>query len=70
MIALFRDAEGETWEVREYTGFPGDIQFAGAHIWVETGDLVLRNAESGKVTAYSAEAWAEKLALGEFTPAA
>lgn len=70
MMQTFCDADGEAWEVREYSGFPGDIRFAGAHIWVETGDMVLRNAESGKVTAYSAEAWAEKLALGEFKPAA
>lgn len=68
-MLVYRDADGETWEVREYTGFPGDIHFAGAHIFVETGDMVCRNVESGKVTAYSGAAWAEKLALGEFTPA-
>lgn len=57
------------WEVQQYQGFDTALDYEGARIFLAQGDFVCRNVATGKVTAYTAEAWAEKLLLDEFTPA-
>lgn len=64
----YTDTEGAAWEVQQYLGFDTALDYEGARIYLAQGDFVCRNVETGKVTAYTPEDWAQKLVFGEFTP--